>query len=323
MDSYHKRMDTLIVDTCTRLLQIADELALKKEYHVGRTIRAALRRHHELLAEEPRGSQPTDEEDVNVGRLLGRLGVIDFDENCRQRMPPTTVIEYPRALQGQGLGTQALPAAYAEWFLKLLKVDDANQMVPGAPRNWYPIHFACDSIFISCQPEIIKGLLDVTKKLVLNTKTEGSQPPSYSPLMFLCAGSNRNVTNKELVELLVEHGAATEARDAKGNTPFLKAASVGMTDVCRTLVGQGCDKNATNERGANAATLAQGLGNGGGHTFEYLTNRLWLRPTQATAADRPRKGVGKQRAIRYAATMNWWNASTLGGGKGGRKGWNK
>ena len=74
-----------------------------------------------------------------------------------------------------------------------------------------------------------------------------------------------------------------------------------------------------NDRGANAATLAQGLGFNGGETLRHLMEQLWLSPTEAKGGERQRRGTGKQRSIRYAATLNLNNGSTLGGGKGGRK----
>ena len=318
MDTYHTRLDLLTVLMCTEVLKIADEQTLNEEFLVGRSLRGALVRHQEIQKEK--ASQPTASHDVNLSRILGRAGFIEWNDSCRGRKAPTIVTEYSRAFESAHL-LGARPSAYAMWLMDLLQVDSPNQRLN---HGWYPIHFACDSGFLSCQPDIIEGLLRVTDVAVLNSRTEGSQPPLYTPLMMICDGSNRAPsTNSMLVERLVLARADIEAEDSHRNTPFLKAASTGMTDVCRNLVRLRCDPNAVNERGANAAKLAQGLGNKGGDTLRFLKRELQQEPNEAPAGGKQRKGVGKQRAVRYASTIDWSTASTLGGGQGGRKGWNK
>ena len=211
------------------------------------------------------------------------------------------------------------------WFVTdILEADSANKRYHD---NWYPIHFACDANYLTTQQDIISGLLGGalrTDVRVLNCRTDG--PFNYAPLMFLCDGSNRAPpTNARLVKMLVEARANMETVDQNNNTPFLKAASTGQTDVCRVLWRLGCNTDAVNERGANAANLAKGLGKPGCDTRHFL-RELGQEPTEADVVQRRREGKGRinqAKALRYACTMDSSTPATMGGGKGWGKGRNK
>lgn len=105
--------------------------------------------------------------------------------------------------------------------------------------------------------------------------------------MFLCDGSNRDCTNHDMVQKLVQRRADIETLDGHKNTPFLKAAATGQTDVCEMLAGLSANFKAVNDLGQNAADLAKKLGKkNNGHTLRYLQNKLHLWPNGAGAREK-------------------------------------
>lgn len=79
----------------------------------------------------------------------------------------------------------------------------------------------------------------------------------------LCSQSGRTLLhwasvggNKDLVELLLEHGADPDCSDETGWTPVMCAACAGRLDAVRLLVGRGADANARNDGGHSALQYA-------------------------------------------------------------------
>jgi ankyrin repeat protein len=66
-----------------------------------------------------------------------------------------------------------------------------------------------------------------------------------------------------IIDLLIAHGAAVEARDRDGNTPLLLAAFKGNTHLVPALLAHGADARACDDTGA---TLM--------HSFTYLKDRI-------------------------------------------------
>jgi ankyrin repeat protein len=72
----------------------------------------------------------------------------------------------------------------------------------------------------------------------------------------------------EFVKLLLEKGAKANAREEKGRTPLILAASYGdHPAVLRALVDGGADRRATDARGRNALALAAARGYGESAAF--------------------------------------------------------
>jgi ankyrin repeat protein len=69
--------------------------------------------------------------------------------------------------------------------------------------------------------------------------------------------------HRDLVALLLDHGADPEAREAEsGSTPLYVAASMGRLEVVELLLARGAVVNAANKSGATPlhAAMANGFG---------------------------------------------------------------
>jgi len=77
-----------------------------------------------------------------------------------------------------------------------------------------------------------------------------------TPLIFAALSGN-----KDVVELLLAHGADANARDSEDWTPLLWAASDGYTDVVEFLLAHGADANARNSHGETPLHRAALRGN--------------------------------------------------------------
>jgi hypothetical protein len=337
LPGFTQKMDELIEEICPRVLAIAGVDDLKKVYQVGHNMLEAIRTWEKLQKRDVKpkamgGDHP--HLTMIVAQKMHVMGLLNWPPPVQRGRKPDTLVDERRAmlihlgLEGDGdIPARKSPQQCAEWYLELLSVckDDQTAVNPNVPlpENWFAIHFVCDSNFLTCQPRVFEGVLALTEDRHLNEKTTGPRPPGYAPLMFLCDGSNRHCTNKLMVKELVKRRADIETLDRRKNTPFLKAAATGQTDVCELLAGLSANIKAENDLGQNAADMAQNLGKEGGHTLEYLHTRLGLWPNGAGARQREgERHVSHGRSVRYAGTFDWNSRSSQGGGRGGSKGWN-
>ena len=53
----------------------------------------------------------------------------------------------------------------------------------------------------------------------------------YTPLLYVCDGADRGLYRCGIAAKLIECLADVEARDQRGNTPFLLAAGAGFTRI--------------------------------------------------------------------------------------------
>jgi len=60
----------------------------------------------------------------------------------------------------------------------------------------------------------------------------------------------------QTARLLIEHGANTEARAEDGDTPLIRAAAHGATDVVKVLIEKGANVEATDDGGSTALIAA-------------------------------------------------------------------
>ena len=112
-------------------------------------------------------------------------------------------------------------------------------------NNWSGLHHAVDaSSYSIAAVHAAFALIPQTPVEVINAQTTGSQPKGYTCLHFACDGSDRSFARREIAKALITKRADLEARDAKGNTPFLLASGAGVTDVVQLLRECGADTTA-------------------------------------------------------------------------------
>ena len=161
------------------------------------------------------------------------------------------------------------------------------------------------------------GLVKITPASVINTQTTGSQPRGYSCLHLACDGSDRTFRRGELACALIRKRADIEARCPIGNTPFLLACGVGVSDTVSLLMTARADVTAQNDRQMGALEKAQGHS---GELRKILT-RANVPMTEATSSGRTRIGISEQRQIRYVRAAQDPDASERRSrGKGGKRG---
>ena len=92
----------------------------------------------------------------------------------------------------------------------------------------------------------------------LRAKATGGRLKGYSVLHMACNGSDRAFQRASLVELLIERGLDLETKNGKGLTPWLLATGSGVVDVAQALSNGGCDVEAVDQNGKNAADRCPG-----------------------------------------------------------------
>ena len=97
------------------------------------------------------------------------------------------------------------------------------------------------------------------------------RPTGYTTLHLVCDSSDRGYRRHGLVQALVKSGAELEATDPKGNTAFLLASGVGVTDVIDTLLTLGANVSAKNLKGMGAKQKAL---HHSSHVRTALSNRM-------------------------------------------------
>ncbi len=107
----------------------------------------------------------------------------------------------------------------------------------------------------------LKGDL-VGVKLLLASGAQVNQP-GWSALHYAASGPR-----PELVQLLLERGAAVNARSPNGTTPLMMASRYGSEDSVKLLLKRGADPKLVNQRDLRAADFARLAGR------ESLASRL-------------------------------------------------
>jgi len=95
----------------------------------------------------------------------------------------------------------------------------------------------------------LRGQLEWSKKLI--AKGAMVNRAGWTPLHYAATGPNT-----EVVALMLDQGAAIDARAPNGNTPLMMAIRHGTEDSVILLVKRGADKKARNDRDESAADLA-------------------------------------------------------------------
>jgi len=98
----------------------------------------------------------------------------------------------------------------------------------------------------------LRGQLEWSKKLI--AKGAMVNRAGWTPLHYAATGPNT-----EVVALMLDQGAAIDARAPNGNTPLMMAIRHGTEDSVILLVKRGADKKARNDRDESAADLARTL----------------------------------------------------------------
>ena len=225
----------------------------------------------------------------NYAQLLADERLITLPEPVVGRKPSAAVEERPLE-----------PAEEAEdgtfewvaWWLQLGRFCGPDSV---DSRGWLPLHHAADATTYSKRAmRVALRLVRVTTNV--NLATESGRPAGYTPLHMACFGSDREFARIALVAALVEKRANIEARDASGNTPLLKAAGTGVTDVVELLIEKTANPHVTNNRGVGALQMATGSSS---HTVVAL-QKAGCTMTRGPAAQRQRWTTPPARQTRYA-----------------------
>jgi len=98
----------------------------------------------------------------------------------------------------------------------------------------------------------LRGQVEWSKKLI--AKGAKVNREGWTPLHYAATGPN-----VEVVALMLDQGAAIDARAPNGNTPLMMAVRHGSEGSVTLLVQRGADRKARNDRNESAADLARAL----------------------------------------------------------------
>jgi uncharacterized protein len=96
----------------------------------------------------------------------------------------------------------------------------------------------------------LKGRVDWMRRLL--ARGAAVDRAGWSPLHYAAAGPGTAA-----VQLLLEQGAALDARSPNGTTPLMMAARYGSEDAARLLLARGADPRLKNELELDAAAFAR------------------------------------------------------------------
>ena len=98
------------------------------------------------------------------------------------------------------------------------------------------MHHACDHSSYSWRISVAAlQLAECSTIGVINTYNIG-WAKYHTPLPYVCDGADKDLRRCGIAEMLIECLADVEARDQRGNTPFLLAAGAGFTTMLRVLL---------------------------------------------------------------------------------------
>ena len=163
----------------------------------------------------------------NYAQLLAAEKLIILPEPVAGRKPSAAVEESPLRPEEEA-GT----CAWVGWWLRLGKFPTPDSV---DSKGWLPLHHAVDATTYS-QRAMRVALRLVCVTTDVNLVTTSGRPTGYTPLHMACFGSDREFRRTTLVAALLKRRADIEKRDASGNTPLLKAAGTGVTDVVKLLI---------------------------------------------------------------------------------------
>lgn len=99
----------------------------------------------------------------------------------------------------------------------------------------------------------LKGRLEWVRRLL--ERGARIDRPGWNALHYAATGPEPRV-----VALLLDRGAAVDARSPNGTTPLMMAARYGADASAELLLARGASRELRNERGLNAADFARGAG---------------------------------------------------------------
>ena len=155
-----------------------------------------------------------------------------------------------------------------------------------------------------------RGQPSVAHKVV-NMATTGARPPGKQTLHYACDGSDVSRSRDRIVAALLTARADIEARNQKGNTPFLFAAASGITDVVELLIKRRADLHVTNYVGKGALQLARQCSS----DVKGLLVHHGCYDTHANApSGYQRTGINQAKISRYVMSRNdpmsdWYGSS--------------
>jgi uncharacterized protein len=102
------------------------------------------------------------------------------------------------------------------------------------------------------------GQLPIVKLLLekkANPNVPSNNPYKVTPLHSACA-----ISQYEIIELLIRHGADVNAKQMQGVTPLHSAAHNGQTKIIKLLIENGADVNSKMENGQTPLVMANEKG---------------------------------------------------------------
>jgi ankyrin repeat protein len=145
----------------------------------------------------------------------------------------------------------------AEWLM-------GYEVKANATNGWTPLHLAAQKGFKNMVELMIAKGADVNAKApilgFINSPTEpglGSRTISSGFTPLLMAGK---CSHKDIVELMLSHGADVNANTSNGETPLKMALGKGYKDVAEQILAKGADINAKNSTGRTPLYMAMVIG---------------------------------------------------------------
>jgi len=149
-----------------------------------------------------------------------------------------------------GVVLDIFEAASAGDLASLSKALDASPDSIGAfsPDGWTPLHLAA----AFGTPEAVRLLLEKGASVSAVSKNAQTNQPLHAALALS--------RNAETIQLLLNAGAAPDARQTGGYTAIFSAAAANRRDLTEILIEYGADPGILNDFGQSAASFARERG---------------------------------------------------------------